>query len=74
MAGLSTSLAEVIGGGSAKTLRTSHGVVTCEDLLWVFPRRYQDMSTLTDIAALRVDDVATVLARVKTAVTKKTRT
>lgn len=73
MAGLSTSLAEVLGGRSAGSLRKSHGVATCEDLLWVFPRRYQDMSQLTDIAGLRVGDVATVLARVRTANVRKTR-
>ncbi len=70
---LATSLAEVIGGRSAASLRKSHGVLTCEDLLWVFPRRYQDMSKLTDIAGLHVGDVATVLARVKTATIRPTR-
>ena len=70
---LATSLAEVIGGRSASSLRKSHGVLTCEDLLWVFPRRYQDMSKLTDIAGLHVGDVATVLARVKTATIRPTR-
>ena len=35
--GLSTSLAEVLGGRSAASLRTSHPVTTCEDLPWVFP-------------------------------------
>lgn len=73
MAGLATSLAEVIGGRSATSLNTSHGVRTCEDLLWVFPRRYQDMSRLTDIASLQVGDVATVLARVKYARIRPTR-
>lgn len=41
--------------------------------MWVFPRRYQDMSQLTDIASLREGDVATVLARVKTAKPRRTR-
>ncbi len=39
----------------------------------MFPRRYQDMSQLTDITSLREGDVATVLARVKTAATRRTR-
>ena len=57
MARLSTPLAEVLGGRSAGSLQKSHGVITCEDLLWVFPRRYQDMTRLTDIAGLlRTDD------------------
>jgi ATP-dependent DNA helicase RecG len=73
VAGLSTSLAEVLGGKSAASLRKSHSVATCEDLLWVFPRRYQDMSRLTDIAGLGVGDVATVLARVKHANVRRTR-
>lgn len=63
----------MIGGRSAASLRKSHGVVTCEDLLWVFPRRYQDMAKLTDIAGLHVGDVATVLARVKVATVRPTR-
>ena len=33
----SPSLAEVLGGRSAASLRTSHSVTTCEDLLRVFP-------------------------------------
>jgi ATP-dependent DNA helicase RecG len=70
---LSTSLAEVIGGRSATSLRKSHGVGTCEDLLWVFPRRYQDMSKLTDIGSLQVGEMATVLARVKVAKVVTTR-
>jgi ATP-dependent DNA helicase RecG len=70
---LSTSLAEVLGGRSAASLRTSHSVATCEDLLWVFPRRYQDMSRLTDISSLHVGDMATVLARVKSAAIRRTR-
>ena len=73
MAQLSTSLAEVLGGRSATSLRKSHGVSTCEDLLWVFPRRYQDMTRLTDIAGLHVGDVATVLARVKSCSIRRTR-
>ena len=73
VAGLSTPLADVIGGRSATSLGKSHGVVTCEDLLWVFPRRYQDMSQLTDIASLHVGDVATVLARIKSAHARPTR-
>ena len=73
MARFSTLLAEVLGGRSAGSLQKSHGVITCEDLLWVFPRRYQDMTRLTDIAGLRVGDVATVLARVKSASKRRTR-
>jgi len=73
VARFSTLLAEVLGGRSAGSLQKSHGVITCEDLLWVFPRRYQDMTRLTDIAGLRVGDVATVLARVKSASKRRTR-
>ncbi len=73
MARLSSPLADVLGGRSAGSLRKSHGVDTCEDLLWVFPRRYQDMTKLTDIGGLHVGDVATVLARVKHASVRRTR-
>ena len=73
MAHLGSPLADVLGGRSANSLSKSHGVSTCEDLLWVFPRRYQDMTRLTDIGGLHVGDVATVLARVKNASTRSTR-
>ncbi|MBK6761875.1 MAG: ATP-dependent DNA helicase RecG [Micrococcales bacterium] len=73
MAHLGSPLADVLGGRSAGSLHKSHGVSTCEDLLWVFPRRYQDMTRLTDIGGLHVGDVATVLARVKNASTRSTR-
>jgi len=73
VAHLGSPLADVLGGRSANSLSKSHGVSTCEDLLWVFPRRYQDMTRLTDIGGLHVGDVATVLARVKNASTRSTR-
>ena len=73
MAQLSSPLADVLGGRSAGSLRKSHGVDTCEDLLWVFPRRYQDMTSLTDITGLHAGDVATVLARVKNVSVRRTR-
>jgi ATP-dependent DNA helicase RecG len=73
VAGLGTSLAEVIGGRSATSLYKAHGVVTCEDLVWLMPRRYQDMATLSDTCSLRVGDIATVLARVKTVNVRATR-
>ena len=73
MAGLGTSLAEAVGGRSATSLYKAHGLTTCEDLLWLMPRRYQDMATLSDTASLREGDVATVLARVKTVNVRTTR-
>jgi ATP-dependent DNA helicase RecG len=73
VAQLSSPLADVLGGRSAGSLRKSHGVDTCEDLLWVFPRRYQDMTSLTDITGLHAGDVATVLARVKNVSVRRTR-
>ena len=57
MAGLGTSLAEVIGGRSVTSLNKALGVTTCEDLLWLMPRRYQDMATLSDTGSLRVGDI-----------------
>jgi ATP-dependent DNA helicase RecG len=65
-AGLDTPLRQVVGKGHAKLAREL-GLRTVRDLLFHFPRRYEQRGSFTDIGALRVDEQVTVLARVLTA-------
>ena len=60
---LDEPLAAVVGAATAKALRTLE-LVTVADLLWHLPRRYAERGQLTDLAALRPGEQATVLARV----------
>jgi len=52
-----------VGPARAEALKTV-GVETLEDLLYYFPRRYLDRSTIVPINKLRVDQEATVVGRV----------
>ncbi len=56
----------VIGGASAKAFAAGLGLQTVGDLLRHFPRRYAVRGELTDLASLRVDEEATVMAEVAT--------
>ncbi len=58
-----TALRSVLDGRSVKAL-DSLGLSTVEDLLRHYPRRYEERGSLTDLAALRVGERVTVLARV----------
>ena len=40
------------------------GIETLEDMLYYFPRRYLDRSTVTPIRALKENDDATVVGRI----------
>jgi ATP-dependent DNA helicase RecG len=60
---LDDTLAGLVGAATAKALRTLE-LVTVADLLWHLPRRYAERGQLTDLAALRPGEQATVLARV----------
>ena len=61
---LDSPLSEVLGGRSAKTITTAFGYKTVRDLLGHYPRRYAQRGELTDLAALQVDEQATVLAEI----------
>ena len=63
------SLVSVVGGKAAKALGQL-GITTVEGLLSHYPRRYVEHGQLTDLAALRVGEQVTVLARVATARTR----
>ena len=57
------SLRSALDGRSVKALEAL-GITTVEQLLTHYPRRYEERGKLTDLAALRVGDRVTVLARV----------
>ncbi|MQA82231.1 MAG: ATP-dependent DNA helicase RecG [Streptosporangiales bacterium] len=65
MAALDANLKTVLGDKTAKALERELDVVTVDDLLRHYPRRYAKRGELTDLAALREDEHVTVLARVK---------
>ncbi|MBW9206399.1 ATP-dependent DNA helicase RecG [Mumia sp. zg.B17] len=59
-----TRLANVVGARTADAFERSFDVTTVGDLLRHYPRRLAERGSLTDLAALRVDEHVTVLARV----------
>ena len=62
---LEQRLDRVVGDKTAKALREAFDLQTVEDLLRHYPRRYADRGHLTDLSKLRLDEHATVLARVE---------
>ena len=63
--GLQLSLTDVVGGRTAKLLDTAFEMQTVGDLLRHYPRRLAERGELTDLASLRVDEDATVVAEVQ---------
>jgi ATP-dependent DNA helicase RecG len=61
---LGTPLRAVVGDKTAKVLETSLSLRTTGDLVHHYPRRYAERGHLTPLAALRVNDVVTVMAEV----------
>jgi ATP-dependent DNA helicase RecG len=51
--------------GKAKALTEHLGIETVGDLVYHFPRRYEERGQHTDIRSLQVDEDATVLAQIK---------
>ena len=73
-AGLKTELKVLQGIGPVKTgLFNSLGVHSIEDLLYYFPRRYVDYSTLKTINRLEYDDELTIIATVQSSITTSIR-
>ena len=66
MATLDSKLADVVGGKTAKALERAFEMTTVRDLLAHYPRRMAERGELTDLAALRIDEEATVVADVRT--------
>ena len=64
---LETPLKSVLGAAVAKSLAAQLDLVTVGDLVYHFPRRYEERGEHSDIAALAVGEEATVLAQVHSA-------
>jgi ATP-dependent DNA helicase RecG len=62
---LDDRLQAAVGGKSAKALDDSLGLRTVGDLVYYFPRRYDERGEHTDIGSLQVDEDVTVLAQVR---------
>ena len=70
MTTLDTPLSRVVGKAAAK-LDSEFGMRTVGDLLFYFPRRYDERGQYTDIAGLAVGEQVTVLAEVLRAGTRR---
>jgi ATP-dependent DNA helicase RecG len=64
MHGLATPLKDVVGTKTSQALAKSFNLVTVEDLLRHFPRRYADRGELTEMSSLKVDEHVTIMADV----------
>jgi ATP-dependent DNA helicase RecG len=64
---LDRPLRDEVGGRAASALAKNLGLHTVGELLRHYPRRYVQRGELTDLASLRVDEDATVLAQVQSA-------
>ena len=67
VAGLENKARDVIGDRTAKVLTDNFGIVSIDDLLRHYPRRYVVRGELTDIALLNAGDEVTILAEVLSA-------
>jgi ATP-dependent DNA helicase RecG len=65
MTDIDTPLRKVVGDKTGKALGTHLGLETVGDLLYHFPRRYDERGEHTDIRALSVGEQVTVLAQVR---------
>src|SRR5512144_608110 len=63
----------VLRGAAATKLEKVLGTVTVGDLRRYYPRRYQDLATLTPIAELAVGEAVTILAEVERASLRQMR-
>ncbi len=73
MVALSDALVSVLGAKTAATLESQLELVTVEDLVRHYPRRYERRGALTDLGSLSIGDHVTVLAEVKEFRTLKNR-
>jgi ATP-dependent DNA helicase RecG len=61
---LGSRLSRVLGGKTADALRKGLGLLTVEDLLRHYPRRYATRGELTELSTLREGEQVTVMAEV----------
>ncbi|MDL9980016.1 ATP-dependent DNA helicase RecG [Microbacterium sp. ASV49] len=64
---LDARLDGAVGGKTAKALERAFGMRTVGDLLSHYPRRYAKRGELTPISSLRVGDLVTIVAEIKSA-------
>jgi ATP-dependent DNA helicase RecG len=75
MLGLSSPLSEVSGIGATRVRRLARlGVNSIEDLIYLFPRRYDDFSQLKTISQLQYGEEVTIVGVVWEARNQKART
>ena len=70
---LETPLRKLVGEKTARALATHLGLHTAGDLLYHFPRRYDERGEHTDIRSLVVGEQVTVLAQVRRTTTRPMR-
>ncbi|MGA0010392.1 MAG: ATP-dependent DNA helicase RecG [Candidatus Nanopelagicales bacterium] len=68
---LASPVSAVAGGKTAKALRDGLGIVSVDDLLRHYPRRYIDPGELTDLDGLAVGEHVTVFAEVVSATNRR---
>jgi ATP-dependent DNA helicase RecG len=68
-----TPLRKVLGERTAKALATHLDLHTAGDLVYHFPRRYDERGEHTDIRDLKVDEQVTLLAQVKSTTVRPMR-
>jgi ATP-dependent DNA helicase RecG len=66
MSVVDTPLSKVVGAKTGKAFADHLNLHTCGDLLYHFPRRYDERGEHTDIRGLQVGEQVTVMAQVKT--------
>jgi ATP-dependent DNA helicase RecG len=66
MYGLQDHLKNVLGGKTATALSKAFGMVTVEDLLHHFPRRYAERGQLTEMSSLPLEEHVTIMADILT--------
>ena len=64
MAALQDRVKAIVGDKTAEALEKAFGILTIEDLLRHYPRRYVGRGALSDISELLPDDEVTVLAEI----------
>jgi ATP-dependent DNA helicase RecG len=70
---LDEPVGRLLGPKTAKALLNGLDIVTVQDLLRHYPRRYAERGQLTDLASLRVGEHVTVMAQVESVTTRRMR-
>jgi len=70
---VTTPLAEVLGPAKAKALATHLDLHTAGDLIYHFPRRYEQRGEHTDMRKLEIGEQVTLLAQVKSTTVRPMR-